>query len=362
MAGILIFLGAGASRPFGIPTMKEMVVRFEEKLYQDNLVSEEERELYQAIRKNVTDQSGVADLETVFSVIEGLTKGPPKSELSHYARYCYYGVLMKEMNDLEPKLVHELKSNSAFAGSLKNRFERFILEECRLRGDQRGHLIQVYGELFKQLSERAGFRGIGGTGIQYGDVSICTTNYDLCVELFCRMAGISLANGFEEDKIQHGRLPKWETLDGSGPRLIKLHGSISWRVRDDGQLIEHEAVGDETLSGEKLVGRAVLYPIDQKAVYRDPYFQLYYRFKRDLQAINRWVVIGYSFNDDVIAQTFSEAATSSKRLVVVHPHLESIWSEKLSQIRSRGVEPKGIHAKFGGEGVNNDICRLLFGG
>ena len=50
----------------------------------------------------------------------------------------------------------------------------------------------------------------------------------------------------------------------------------------------------------------MLYPIYEKYVTRDPYFTLYEYFRKSLSNEDILIVIGYSFRDLAINNTFSE--------------------------------------------------------
>ena len=68
---LTFFLGAGASAPFGIPTMKQLVVNFEEML--ENNGTNEELDVFRDIKntlENVLQRP--TDLEDVFTVIDGI--------------------------------------------------------------------------------------------------------------------------------------------------------------------------------------------------------------------------------------------------------------------------------------------------
>ena len=66
----LAFLGAGASKPFGIPTMQEMVDKFEERLERDDAKC---FALYSRIKSTLVSAYGNSiDIESVFSVLHGI--------------------------------------------------------------------------------------------------------------------------------------------------------------------------------------------------------------------------------------------------------------------------------------------------
>jgi hypothetical protein len=66
---ISFFFGAGASKPFGIPTMTEMTKDFKEKLI---MAKQQENEVYDEIVNLLKQDLDKVDIEAVFSVIDGL--------------------------------------------------------------------------------------------------------------------------------------------------------------------------------------------------------------------------------------------------------------------------------------------------
>jgi len=71
LASPLLFLGAGASQPFGMPTMTGMVTKFEKHLEKNNI---SERFLYSEIKEELSKgfDSSKVDIESIFSVIHGI--------------------------------------------------------------------------------------------------------------------------------------------------------------------------------------------------------------------------------------------------------------------------------------------------
>lgn len=81
----LIFLGAGASKPFGIPTMHEMVSQFEEELKSKH---GELWHFYFEIKSKLSTTYGDRiDIESMLSVIDGISTSVKPSDLDHFISY-----------------------------------------------------------------------------------------------------------------------------------------------------------------------------------------------------------------------------------------------------------------------------------
>ena len=113
--------------------------------------------------------------------------------------------------------------------------------------------------------------------------------------------------------------------------ITKLHGSLDWFGLTDGTIIKSDQ-RRKTYAKKKVLGEFMLYPIQQKDLYLYPWFDLFYRFKEDLQRIKTWIVIGYSFNDEFILNMFREALRNGDhRLILVSPDADNIVKIKFSQ-------------------------------
>ena len=88
MANTLVFLGSGASAPFGIPTMKGLVNTFERQLREGSEPDLKEMYgLYHHIKTSLKSMYGYVDLESIFTVIEDLSKNVKYSDLGFTSAY-----------------------------------------------------------------------------------------------------------------------------------------------------------------------------------------------------------------------------------------------------------------------------------
>ena len=82
----LVFLGAGTSKPFGIPTMQEMVIEFEKELKNNHA---ELFDFYSKIKDVLIKEYGDSkiDIESMLSVINGISANTKPAELGHFVFY-----------------------------------------------------------------------------------------------------------------------------------------------------------------------------------------------------------------------------------------------------------------------------------
>src|SRR3972149_9638687 len=116
----LLFFGAGASRPFQIPTMQEMVDEFEKNLTIGSL----ENQLYSKIKEIQQKAYGYSkiDIESVFSVIQGIASDTKPNKMGYLAQYYIASNnISKEFSKKEIEV----------AQNIKIMLENFIKEKCK---------------------------------------------------------------------------------------------------------------------------------------------------------------------------------------------------------------------------------------
>jgi len=110
----LLFLGAGSSNPFGIPTMKEMTRNFE------YVLTGKHQKLYSKIKQAVTNYKYDIDIETMFSIIDGIAS---KKSLNDFGPYVHY--LQPNFSDYIPS-----DDDQKIANELKEKLENYIKKIC----------------------------------------------------------------------------------------------------------------------------------------------------------------------------------------------------------------------------------------
>ena len=328
----LIFLGAGASRPFGIPTMQELVNEFEKEL---DKTSENWR-LYSKI-KSIQEKwykSKNVDIESIYSVIDGLAKNVKPTDFEHLPLYYIANKgIMDDFSDDDRKIAKELKTN----------LESFIKNKCKPPISE-SEILEIYENTYEPLftnlkdTEQQGFLHGKKFNARW---KAYTTNYDLIFEGF--WADFTTLHDFfvkEGDSLHYIFNPLQTVKDIC---LIKLHGSIDWLKRkNDGRIMKKGM----TITRHQTEGEVMIFPIQQKNLYLYPWIDQFLHFKQALQETQEWIVIGYAFNDEFILNVFKEALPPGKEFIIINPH-----AEKLKQLF-----PKEFHdsiiplpMRFGGK-------------
>jgi NAD-dependent SIR2 family protein deacetylase len=117
----LLFIGAGSSTPFGVPTMRKMVKEFEKSLPEGS----DESKLYKDISLSLEHSPNGYDLETVLSVLEAL------EECSNWHPFVTFINDRLKKCSIPPIVTNE----SATSASLIKKIKDFLVNECEFDED-----------------------------------------------------------------------------------------------------------------------------------------------------------------------------------------------------------------------------------
>jgi len=336
---VVFFFGAGASAPFGIPTMKQFVTDFEEHLNEN--ATKDERILYTDIKETLEKHlREPVDLEAVFTVIDGIINYSPErlGLLSLYA--------VSEFKKPFPT-----KMNKPICKLLRQKFQTFVREKCVIPDDSFNRIKEVYQDFFNRFALELPNQGdvTHGMHAYQNRWKIFTTNYDTCLEYYWReVVGADIDTGAVPDNVRHVPVLRSERfVQRNVLQLFKLHGSINWKVeKRTGEITEEDIPMGRSMTGRRFVGDVMLYPIAEKELYLDPYISMLLRLNRELQYKSVWVVIGYSFNDPVVREIFVRKSNAKKHLILVHPKANQVCKDRLHEIKGKLIP---MEKRFGME-------------
>jgi hypothetical protein len=373
MTGILVFLGAGASCPFGLPTMRDLVELFEQKLEKSKPIhiTREYKimvRLYRSIKKTLFNTYGYVDMESVFTVLLSISQRMKYSDLGFTSSFA----ISKFITDPNSSITTE--ENITAAGTLLRKYKTFVSSSCRLKNTQEKRITEVYSDFFEKLGSKYSISPITGKDekkyIHPWSCSIYTTNYDAVMETYWE--GITQINDLWKQEAG-GKTLDVGKHEGDVLNLIKLHGSLDWFGLSDGTIVRMNRFQKTYSKREVQRGEFMIYPIQQKDLYLYPWFDLFWRFKDDLNHKKIWIVIGYRFNDEFILNMFVEALGRDHRLILVTPNAHDIVEKfspgnvkKVSHRIRNGVDLRDnivlVEKKFGGSDykkVNEEIIGKL---
>ena len=307
----LVFLGAGTSKPFGIPTMQEMVIEFEKELKNNHA---ELFDFYSKIKDVLIKEYGDSkiDIESMLSVINGISANTKPAELGHFV---FYYMSNKNFDAFSPDEI-------TLAKTLQIKLQDYIKDTCKVKISKDKN-DEIYQKSYLPL-----FRHMIGEKIDYEGEELehnwkaYTTNYDNVFEDFWSAFQppndhFKKIDNSDRHYFNIGQLGMEHTFS-------KLHGSLDWTKEvKTGRIIRKKQAGFNRFQTE---GEVMLFPIQQKDLYLHPWFTLFQDLKLGLSKKIIWYVIGYAFNDEFIRNVFQESlvSDSSKKLVIINPEAEQI--------------------------------------
>jgi SIR2-like protein len=330
----LLFLGAGASKPFGIGELKDITAKVEkaiiEKGYADIL-----RNIHETLIEGNDDSTYFAnedeiDIEVILSVLHLLTQ--PSSALKNLGPAGIY------LNRLAKKVKssYSLKTQPREAYVKARKIvEDEIVESCNGCDFKRAH--EYYQRLFiLETSVTPSYRNALDQEPRIPLFShVVTTNYDLVLERYDKEsispAKHLLCRGFTRGGYDWNEpyldINEVNTAALSKLTYLKLHGSIDWWVRDsDNKVVIRES--PTSLMGESYQRRQMIYPVYDKHVSENPYSYLYNCFRALLNRCEVYIVVGYSFRDPSINNAFRDCLQYKResRMIIVNTNPDNLRS------------------------------------
>jgi hypothetical protein len=163
----LIFLGSGSSVPFRLPTMRDLVKSFEKELSTTTKSATGKRiremlKLYRDIKKKLKKMYRYVDMESVFSVVDMISKDTLYSQLDFPSTY----ILSTKGNITNRRIFTAHKRDHAL--ELLRMYREHVRKECTLKHDYDDDINRIYKEFFGKIRDES----------KEDRLYIYTTNYE----------------------------------------------------------------------------------------------------------------------------------------------------------------------------------------
>jgi hypothetical protein len=302
---MLLFLGAGASAPFGIPTMSGFLILFD-KQFEVSVIYNDAKRIF----------GKECDLEVLMTVIEDLSK--PKDDLFRVISPQTAFFLLSEKEELTKYLNEETRTE---AKRLLDEMKCVIRNECLQAIGKDSRIVDVFDYFFSSLDRESQLFHPGAShwdGMEIGQnqmvlpspLSIFTTNYDTCLEVYFNRKQIDFTRGivtkYGEDILD---VSSYNSSQAKSTKIFKLHGSIDL-FSSKGQIRQLKAAGSQkTFLGDECGEYSIRWPIEfggYRHVIESPYLDLF-RLLRDTANEDKWwFIIGFSFRDRTICSILND--------------------------------------------------------
>ncbi len=353
----VIFLGAGASRPLGVPTSMEFLPAFLRR-------NQGYRKLWKSLRESLqaAGYRRPLDLESTMTLLDTVASRDPVAYLEETVEpilFLYAGSRLK--STIHRTGLRYRKAAFDMSSSLKN----FVRDQCA-RPDFDA-IERVYDPFMGALGELANRLGMTVTGHSRGfrvpPFDSFTTNYDLAFERYGRgLVGSQIRTGFDQ---QEGSLvfSLHQLHDSSNPYLIlHLHGSIGMIRLGDGRVVWSEVFAPDfrmTSTGEKVEGEVMIYPVLEKQRTQFPFPQVFSAFYERLREARVVVFAGFSFRDHPILGLLHDASRPSQLTVVVSQTAEEVVQKRIGNVLRSSVVP--VSARLGSPDIGEKIAAVARG-
>ena len=312
----MIFFGAGASQPFGIPTLKKMselvFIEMEKKGYGDILIQ---------IKDSLTNFNMPINFESVYTILEGLNN--PEKGIKQAGPFAAY--LLKEKKErLKKDDLEELLLLS----------KKIVYDNCNIKNNEIKNMISTYDELFLLLHKLNIQENIIYTGsnliLNIGKI-IATTNYDMSLELYFTSKKYRPIDGFISTPGETDIYTKkfaWNIIYNplnmgdfqNNPLIIKLHGSI-WQYEQKNPITGKVSLIKTNIDPKSfpipilIEKEMMIYPTKEKEILSENYYHFYNCYKNIIW--DKLLVIGYSFNDDPINLVIEENMKNNEKAQII---------------------------------------------
>lgn len=317
---MFLFLGAGASKPFGIPTIPEFIRIFDEKF--------RDEELYRSLKNVFGDY---LDLEVCMTVLSDLRQ--PSNEFFGSLSPQTADFLFRQPRKEAVKFIkkEEIKEKVT---QLLEQMKGIIRQQC-VASLKSTSFLEPYDNFFLFFdrirseieSKHIAIPRMSGDGIipLQNRISIATTNYDTCIEEYFRRRQVEFIDGIERVFGKNLFVVDSYTKRSGGIKILKVHGSMDlYKKGDYIQQVDYR-LGDFDSLREEYGEVFIHWPIEYggyKHVIESPNLELYNLLRKELSEDDIWIIIGFSLRDRSICSLMNNLLIPLKK--TEHPKIALI--------------------------------------
>lgn len=356
---MLLLLGAGASKAFGIPDTRGFMMEFEKTIG--------ENDIYKKLKKGIP--SNVFDMEVLMTILNDLSK--PIDELKasiapHTSNFVFE-------QGVQSSYFRESEEVKEACGSMLAKIKTIIKKKCLTQTyEHKEDIVRSYDKFFGslQIANIENTEALSGVSTSRYPISlrIFTTNYDTCMETYMHAKQLHISGGtvlrYGEQVLDVQQLLK----RSSNWELVKLHGSINLFEEGRKITVMHtpSAVDSSTRTdlGNLCGNEFIVYPVESSTstkMAQSPLIEFLQVFRNRLETEPIWIVIGSTFRDFTIASIMNDVLMQKRKkdypfVLHINPDVEKInsyLSEKGYDLLANIMQP--LDAPF----CSNDVIERL---
>ena len=358
----MIFLGAGASAPFG----PKPYSRIEDEVW-DALRIYDVKEICLKAQEQIKNDKIVFDFEAILTIFEFL-KDARKGIIES-------GPLLSWLR--RENLADEIKCTPKIAKDVIKRLKELLYKNCLSVDMKKANT--VYGTFFGILKHSKGV----GLGI---DHDIFTTNYDMIIEEYHwnrtkQVQPPRLKTGFEPNRNPNFlEFKPNKSYGGFNPdlavtnirRLFKLHGSVDQKIENNIAYKCHTEIKQDIQFAKDMM----VFPVAEKYITHYPYFTLYEYLRGIPWTVGGQkevcIVIGFSFRDIPIINAFldhiikNEKEERESNIILIDKDVSSVIENLKAFLTEEDFQKihkviKPINEEFGSEAAFKKLDYMLEG-
>jgi hypothetical protein len=326
---VVVFLGAGSSKQFGVPDAKGLFKGYLKSCTANKTKSN----LTARLIKKMTGWGVDVTLENLLMLLDAYAK--PEEAINRIRPFL---PLIKTkaniMLDPKPK-----------CGKIGKDIRNYVFRKCFIyRSKNIEKAVIFYDRILRGLKTYFSIQSLheSDLGYPYPNIPIFTTNFDNSIELFCRTQRVHVTDGYSKMPTG-GYIFDYKEYDQSlNPnvlRLYKIHGTVRYVKNPSGEFDEVPYLlpqGSIFINGKECFPD-LIFSESYQYTSNSPQLELLYSLKQELRISDRIVVMGYSFGDPHILTVFKEALQENNelRLILFSKHPDLIIKKRLSFVRDR---------------------------
>jgi len=294
-----LFLGAGASVPYGKPTTKEL---------KEKLTNYSPSDLIDEIFQSFITHPKFLDIEYVLQSVREIVNFSKNKGGLYFFEHGKNGIFNYKHGHVP------FDTFAKNVETVERVLENSIFEYYRWERDSNKSLLKIFDEVFYLLNEFS------------EEIHVFTTNYDKAVEQYCNLRHKKFVciDGFERNPPHH-EFAKWNgnfspilAKQLTNIFLYKLHGSLNWKEHIDEGIVRtnEESKPDD----HNFLKNVVIYPTLSPKIEEEtePHRTIINRFRSRMDESEVCIVIGYSFRDSLNV-VFEKFVKNGKLLIIISP-------------------------------------------
>lgn len=324
---VLVFLGSGASKQFGVPLTHELLKGFlGEKVIPQDIRSQSRSLLGKLRRYKIND-----NLENLLTLVDA--RVDPSIIWSRVAPY------IPEIADLQR--IQHLKAHPQDK-EIGRLLRDYVFRKCFINDAEQVDKVQTFFlDFLDGIRDYFGLRkDLKG---RFPQLPIFTTNFDNAFEQFCRRHQVGLYDGYDylsSGGVQFNHVFYDDKIYAERFKIYKLHGTVRYvRNADDiyDEITTLPSSGDITINGRPAFPDLV-YSGSYQYSSNSPQLELLYLMKEKLRISNQIIVVGYSFNDPHVITIFREILSRTEtKLILCDLNADNIIRTKFGKFINKCI-------------------------